>query len=38
VLDGGLLGAWTGLLIWFTLYAAVLTVMFLRGRWEEVRI
>ena len=38
VLGGGLLGAWTGLLIWFTLYAAVLTVMFLRGRWEEVRI
>ena len=38
VLDGGLLGAWYGLLIWFTLYAAGLTVMFLRGNWEKVRI
>ncbi|RKZ16271.1 hypothetical protein DRQ50_06435 [bacterium] len=38
VLDGGLLGAWWGLLTWFTVYAAVLTVIFLRGRWEEVRI
>jgi len=38
VLDGGLLGAWYGLLIWFTLYAAGLTVMFLRGSWEKVRI
>lgn len=38
VLGGGLLGAWLALLVWFTLYAVVMTVMFLRGRWEEVRI
>lgn len=38
VLGGGLLGAWIGLLIWFTLYATALSVMFLRGHWEEVRL
>ena len=38
VLDGGLIGAWLGLLIWFFLYAAGLTALFVRGRWQYIEI
>jgi putative MATE family efflux protein len=38
VLDGGLLGAWLALLLWFTLYAVIMTVLFVRGRWWKVRL
>ena len=38
IMGGGLTGAWVGLLIWFTLYAVALTVLFLRTRWQELEI
>lgn len=38
VLDGGLIGAWLGLLVWFFLYAAGLAVLFVRGRWRDIEI
>lgn len=34
----GLLGAWIGLLVWFTIYAVALTVLFTRTRWQELKI
>jgi putative MATE family efflux protein len=37
-LDGGLIGAWLGLLVWFFLYAAGVTVLFVRGRWQYIDI
>lgn len=37
-LDGGLLGAWIGLVVWFTLYAVLLIILFLRMRWQEIEI
>ncbi len=38
VLNGGLTGAWIGLLVWFTLYAIALTVLFFRMSWQELEI
>ena len=38
VMEGGLMGAWLALLTWFTLYAVGMTWLFLRNKWEEVRI
>ena len=38
VMGGGLMGAWLALLTWFTLYAVGMTWLFLRFKWEEVRI
>jgi len=38
VMGGGLLGAWIALVTWFTLYAVVMIVLFVRGGWEKVRI
>lgn len=35
--NGGLLGAWIGLLVWFTIYAVALTFLFLRTRWQELK-
>lgn len=37
-LGGGLLGAWMGLVVWFTLYALLLIVLFTRIRWQEIDI
>jgi len=34
----GLLGAWIGLLVWFTIFAVALTVLFTRTRWQELKI
>jgi len=36
--EGGLLGAWIGLLVWFTIYAVALTFLFIRTRWQELKI
>ena len=36
--EWGLLGAWIGLLVWFTIYAVALTVLFTRTRWQELKI
>ncbi len=36
-LGWGLLGAWIGLLVWFTIYAVALTVLFTRTRWQELK-
>ena len=38
VMNGGLMGAWLALLTWFTLYAVGMTWLFLKNKWEEVRI
>lgn len=38
VLDGGLVGAWLGVLAWFTLYAAGMTFWFLKGSWQRIKI
>ncbi len=38
VLGGGLVGAWLALLVWFTLYAVGMVILFQRSRWEEVEI
>ncbi len=38
VLGGGLTGAWVGLLVWFTLYAVALTILFVRTRWQELEL
>mgnify|MGYP006866086661 CR=1 FL=1 len=38
VMGGGLMGAWLALLTWFTLYAVVMIWIFLRIKWEEVRL
>ena len=38
VFNWGLLGAWFGLLIWFTIYALALTVLFTRTHWQELKI
>ncbi len=37
-MNGGLVGAWIGLLVWFTLYALILTVLFTRSRWQELEL
>ncbi len=37
-LDGGLVGAWVGVLIWFFVYAVGMTAWFLRGDWQRIRI
>ncbi len=37
-LRGGLIGAWIAILLWFCLYSAGLTVWFLRGRWQRIRL
>ncbi|PID81204.1 hypothetical protein CSA17_01180 [bacterium DOLJORAL78_65_58] len=37
-LGGGLLGAWVGLVVWFTLYALLLIMLFTRIRWQEIDI
>jgi len=34
----GLLGAWIGLLVWFTIYAVALTILFTRTSWQELKI
>ena len=38
VLGGGLTGAWLGVLAWFTFYAIGMTVWFLRGNWQKIKI
>jgi len=38
VLDGGLVGAWLGVLAWFTLYATGMTAWFLKGSWQRIKI
>jgi len=38
VLGGGLIGAWLALLVWFTLYAVGMVILFQRSRWDEVEI
>jgi MATE family multidrug resistance protein len=38
VLGGGLVGAWLALLVWFTLYAVGMVILFQGSRWEEVEI
>ena len=38
VFNWGLLGAWFGLLIWFTIYALALTILFTRTHWQELKI
>ena len=38
VMEGGLMGAWLALLTWFTLYAVGMTWLFLKYKWEAVRI
>jgi MATE family, multidrug efflux pump len=35
-LQGGLMGAWIGLLVWFTIYAVVMMILFTRTRWQEL--
>lgn len=35
---GGLLGAWWGVLAWFTVYALGMVVLFLKGDWQKVEI
>ena len=37
-LGGGLMGAWLALLVWFTLYAVGMVVLFQRSKWEEVTL
>lgn len=37
-LGGGLIGAWLALLVWFTLYAVGMVILFQRSRWEEVTL
>jgi len=38
VMNGGLMGAWLALLIWFTLFAAGMVFLFVESDWEEVKI
>ncbi|MCP4574258.1 MAG: MATE family efflux transporter [bacterium] len=38
VLGGGLFGAWGALVLWFTLYAVIMVVLFVRGRWWKNRL
>ncbi|MEN8008530.1 MAG: MATE family efflux transporter [Candidatus Krumholzibacteriota bacterium] len=38
VMKGGLMGAWLALLTWFTLYAVGMVLLFVKSRWEEVKI
>lgn len=38
VMDGGLIGAWLALLVWFTLFSLGMTFLFLRTRWEEIQL
>lgn len=38
VLDGGLVGAWMGVLAWFTLYAAGMAAWFLQGSWQRIKV
>jgi putative MATE family efflux protein len=37
-LGGGLMGAWLALLVWFTLYAVGMVILFLRSGWEKVTL
>ena len=38
VLDGGLVGAWLGLLVWFFLYASGMVVLFVKGGWQSIEL
>ena len=38
VLGGGLLGAWWGLLTWFTVYALGMIAFFIKGDWQKIAI
>lgn len=38
VLEGGLLGAWIALLLWFSLYAIGMTYWFVRGDWKTIKV
>ncbi len=37
-MGGGLLGAWIALLLWFSLYAVGMTLWFVKGDWQRVRV
>ncbi len=38
VLGGGLIGAWWALVLWFALHAAIMTRLFITGRWLRHRL
>ncbi len=38
VFQWGLLGAWIGLLVWFTLDAVALVILFTRTHWQELKL
>jgi len=38
VMNGGLMGAFVAVLLWFSLYAAGMTFWFLRGNWKTIKI
>jgi len=38
VLQGGLLGAWFALLLWFSLYTVGMVYWFQRGDWKTIKV